>query len=978
MRHTMPFEPVSSQVSFPDIEERVLRRWREADVFHRSLRQREGEPEFVFYEGPPTANGRPGVHHVLPRVFKDIYPRYQTMRGKYVPRKGGWDCHGLPVELEIERELGLSSKREIEAFGIEAFNAKCRESVLRYVSDFEELTERIAFWVDLDEAYKTMTNDYIESVWWSLKRIYEDGLLYEDFKVVPYCPRCGTPLSDHEVALGYTTVTDPSVYVRFPLKDAPNTSLLVWTTTPWTLLSNAAAAINPEVTYVAVENDGERLIMAEPLVHRVMGPDAKIVEWFDAGSLEGREYEPPYHFVEPKERAWFVVTAEYVTTEDGTGVVHTAPAYGAEDLDVGRANGLPVIHLVNEEGKFEERAGAFAGKDAKRADPEIIEDLRTRGLLFRSESFEHTYPLCWRCGTPLLYYARTSWYIRTTARKDDLLRSNEDVTWHPDHIKHGRFGDWLANNIDWSLSRNRYWGTPLPVWRCGEGHASCIGSVAELSERAGRDLSALDLHRPFVDDITFACAECGGTMQRVREVIDAWYDSGAMPFAQWHYPFDNEKVFESRFPADYICEAIDQTRGWFYSLLAEGTLLFGKSAYDRVVCLGHIVDKDGRKMSKSLGNVINPWDILNKQGADALRWYFFTVGSPWSSRRVYFEAIDDVVRGFMRMLWNVYSFYVLYANSEGLDPATLRAPAVTERPDLDRWILAELHDGVRAVTDLMEAFDATAAGRRIEQLVDDLSNWYVRRSRRRFYTDDAGPSDKAAAHATLYEVLRTLSLLLAPFTPFLADELWRNLVASQDAAAADSVHLADWPRAENALIDESLRQEMAAVRQAVALGLRTREDAKIKVRQPLAKAVISGTNAGTVLRLKALVADELNVKDVAVDDVAGGDPTSASDGGMTVTLDTAITDELRAEGSARELIRAVQNLRRRSRLQVSDRIRVALDCPDPLWASLQPHLDWIAGEVLAVEIVRGTLEALDGTATVKIDGENVTITLTRA
>ena len=973
------FREVNAQVELPALETQILERWRERDVFARSLAQRTGAEEFVMYEGPPTANGRPGVHHVLARVFKDIYPRYKTMRGFSAPRKAGWDCHGLPVELEVEKELGLSSKREIEAFGIEKFNARCRESVLRYVSEWERLTERIAYWIDLSDAYKTMDNEYVESVWWSLRKVYEQGLMSEDYKVVPYCPRCGTPLSDHEVALGYATVTDPSVYVRFPLTDTPGTSLLVWTTTPWTLISNAAVAIHPEVSYVAVEHKGERLILAEPLVHRVLGPDAKPVEWFDAGSLEGRAYEPPFRFDEPDKRAWYVVSAEFVTTEDGTGIVHMAPAYGAEDLEVGRQFDLPVIHLVDEEGKFVSAVTPWAGRFVKEADPDIIADLDRRGLLLRAETIEHTYPLCWRCGTPLLYYARTSWYIRTTARKQELLAANETINWYPDHIKHGRFGDWLANNIDWSLSRNRYWGTPLPIWRCEQGHAVCIGEVADLAERAGRDLTNLDLHRPFVDEVTFGCAECGGEMRRVREVIDAWYDSGSMPFAQWHYPFEREDTFDKRFPADYICEAIDQTRGWFYSLLAVSTLLHGKSSYENCVCLGHIVDKDGRKMSKSIGNVLDPWDLLERYGADALRFYFFTSGNPWASRRVYAEAIGEVQRGFLRMLWNVYSFSVLYGNTEGIDPTTVQiAPA--ERHELDRWLLAELHDTIRAATSGMDGYDCTGAGRRIAAFVEDLSNWYVRRSRRRFYAKETAQADKEAAHATLHETLHTLALLLAPFTPFIADEIWDNVVRSVRPDAPDSVHLADWPAYDEPLIDEELRGSMASARRAVGLGLKARETAQIKVRQPLAKAVVSGAGAEAALRHASIIADELNVKDVALSDEAPDEDgwVHADDGGMTVSIDTRLTAELRGEGMAREVVRAVQNLRKKSGLAVSDRIELGIEAPDEIWTSIEPFVEYIAGETLATSVVRGAVEAPDGKSDVKIDGQRVTISIRRA
>ena len=973
------FRDVRPQVDMPGLETEILERWRERDVFQRSLAIREGADEFVIYEGPPTANGRPGIHHVEARVFKDIYPRYKTMRGYSVPRKGGWDCHGLPVELEVEKELGLSSKREIEAYGIERFNDRCRESVLRYVSDWERLTERIAYWTDLSDAYKTMNNDYIESVWWALKKIFDQNLLYEDFKVVPYCPRCGTPLSDHEVALGYETVTDPSVYVRFPLGDEENTSLLVWTTTPWTLLSNAAVAIHPEVRYVAVEHEGERLVVAEPLVHRVFGPDAKPVHWYDEGALDGRSYDPPFAFAQPEERAWFVVSAEFVTTEDGTGIVHMAPAYGAEDLEVGRQFGLPLIHLVDEEGKFIPQVTPWAGRFVKEADPEIIADLDARGLLFRAETIEHSYPLCWRCGTPLLYYARTSWYIRTTERKADLLSANESINWYPDHIKHGRFGDWLANNVDWSLSRNRYWGTPLPIWRCPENHVVLIGEVAELAERAERDLTGLDLHRPSIDEITFGCTECGGEMRRVREVIDAWFDSGSMPFAELHYPFEREDVFERRFPADYICEGLDQTRGWFYSLLAISTLLWKQSSYENCVCLGLIVDDEGRKMSKSLGNVLNPWDVIDRFGADALRWNLFTAGSPWATRRVGFEAMAEVQRGFQRMLWNVYSFYTLYANTESIDPTTVDIP-VSERHELDRWLLAELHDTIRTATQAMDGYDCTGAGRRMATFVEDLSNWYVRRSRRRFYAKETTERDKAAAHVTLHEALKTIALLLAPFTPFVADEIWDNLVCSVRPEAPDSVHLADWPVHDDALIDDELRGSMAAARRAVTLGLQSREQAKIKVRQPLARAVVAGASAEQAARHGPIIADELNVKVVeAVDEIPAEDGwVAASDGTMTVAVDTGITPELRSEGIARELSRAVQNLRKKSGLAVSDRIDLGIEGPDEVSAAIAPHLDWLASETLAVSVERTSVEEPEGKADLTVETYRITISIRRA
>jgi isoleucyl-tRNA synthetase len=968
-----PFRPVDSRVSFPELEARILQRWKERDVFHRSLAMRKDSPQWTFYEGPPTANAKPGVHHVLPRTFKDIYPRYKTMRGYLVPRKAGWDCHGLPVELEIEKKLGLSSKQQIEDYGIERFNAMCRSSVQATVDDFERLTERIAYWIDLPDAYLTMSNEYIESVWWSLRKIHEMGLLVEDYKVTPYCPRCGTPLSDHEVAQGYETVTDPSVFVRFPLTDEPGTSLLVWTTTPWTLISNVAAAIHPEVPYVAVEHNGERLVLAEPLVHRVLGPEAKVVQHYDGGALDGRPYEPPYRFVTPEEKAWFVVSAEFVTTDDGTGIVHMAPAYGAEDLEVGRQFGLPVIHNVDEEGRFVERVAPFAGRFVKEADSDIIADLDTRGILFRAETIEHTYPLCWRCSTPLIYYARASWYVRTTARKEELLAANESINWFPDHIKHGRFGDWLANNVDWALSRNRYWGTPLPIWRCTEGHVVCIGSLEELAERAGRGFANLDLHRPFVDEIMFSCTECSGEMRRVKEVIDAWYDSGSMPFAQWHYPFEREDTFSESFPAQFIAEAIDQTRGWFYSLLAISTLLFGKSAYETVICHGHIIDMQGRKMSKSLGNVIDPYEILDASGADALRWYLLTVGSPWNPRRISLEAIEEIVRGFMRMLWNVYSFYVLYASNDELDPTMFDVPPA-DRPEMDRWILAELHDTIAAVTASMDGYDCSTAGRRISDFVDDLSNWYVRRSRRRFWKD-AADADKHAAHLTLYECLKTLSLLLAPFTPFVTEEIWTNLVCEVDVRASDSVHLADWPAYDELLIDEGLRTRMAAARRIVRLGLQARDEAKMKVRQPLARAMVSGVDLPS--DLLSVIAEELNVKEVLAGAASDGFHV-ASEGDITVALDITLTPELKAEGMARDLVRAVQNLRKSSGLQVADRINLFLETTDETQAKLASQLSWVATEVLAVEVGTGRAPSPAGEAETKLDGVKVVITIARA
>ncbi|HSJ50433.1 MAG TPA: isoleucine--tRNA ligase [Actinomycetota bacterium] len=864
-----PFEPVDPKVDLPALERRVLEWWREADVFARQLDQRTDGPLWVFYEGPPTANGRPGVHHVEARTFKDVFPRYKSMTGHHVPRKAGWDCHGLPVELEVEKEIGTRSKRDIEAFGIAEFNRLCRESVQRYVGEFERLTERIGFWIDMPDAYWTMSPDYIESVWWSLKQLHARGLLVEDDRIATYCPRCGTPLSDAEVAMGYAEVEDPSVVIEFRILEAADpsfvgASLLGWTTTPWTLVSNAGVAVAEDAPYVIVEHDGRRAILADARREAVL-PDAPVVGGPVPGAaLVGARYEPLYPNVEGAHR---VVATDFVSLDDGTGVVHIAPAFGAEDLEVGRREGWPLFRPLDNEGRFTDEAPSFVrGVYFKDADDAITEDLRSRGLLIRAGTLVHTYPLCWRCGTPLIYFARTSWYIRTTAVKDRLLAVNEEVNWFPEHIKHGRYGDWLENNVDWALSRERYWGTPLPIWRCANRHDTAIGSLAELSERSGRDVSGLDPHRPQIDEVTFACPECGETAVRVPEVIDTWYDSGAMPFAQWGYQPELGRgvdVFRERFPADFISEAIDQTRGWFYTLMAEGVLHFDSIVYRNVVCLGLIMGEDGRRMSTSLGTAIDPFDVLDRQGADALRWYLLTNGSPWAARRVGMSLLDDVVRQFLLTLWNVYSFFVTYANASAFDPSEGDAVAPAERPILDRWILSQLARTVGEARDGLEAYDATAAGRRIAAFVDDLSNWYVRRSRRRFWDPGGtGGEDSRAAFHTLHECLVTLAGLLAPFTPFVAEELWRNLAAGRDGRP-DSVHLSDYPAPDPSTVDEQLDEAMSAARTIVELGRRIRTETKVRVRQPLLEAVVHLPGDREALRpLLDLVAEELNVKDV--------------------------------------------------------------------------------------------------------------------
>jgi isoleucyl-tRNA synthetase len=864
-----PFEPVDPKASLPELERRTLEFWRDADVFHRQLEQRKDGPLWVFYEGPPTANGKPGIHHIEPRTFKDVYPRFKAMTGHFVPRKAGWDCHGLPVELEVEKEIGTKTKRDIEAFGIAEFNRLCRESVTRYVEEWERVTERIGFWIDMSDAYRTMDAEYVESVWWSLKELHTKGLLYQADRVTTYCPRCGTALSDHETALGYAQVVDPSVYILFRVAEAAEPSLvgaafLGWTTTPWTLISNEGIAVAGDASYVVVDHGGERLVLAEALKDAVLPDDPVVAGPFPGASLQGIRYEPLYPNVDGAHR---VVVADFVSLEDGTGVVHMAPAFGPEDLDVGRREGWPVFKPLDGEGRFTADAPELVrGVFFKDADAPITEDLRERGLLHRAETIEHTYPLCWRCSTPLIYVARTSWYIRTTAVKDRLLEVNEQVNWYPEHIKHGRYGDWLENNVDWALSRERYWGTPLPIWRCPNGHDTAIGSLAELSGRAGRDVTLLDPHRPVIDEVSFACPDCGEHASRVPEVIDTWYDSGAMPYAQWGYHPDLGRGldrFAERFPADFISEAVDQTRGWFYTLMAEGVLLFDSICYRDVVVLGLLVDEDGRKMSKSLGNVIDPWEVLNRQGADALRWYLLTGGSPWADRRIGMSILDEVVRQFLLTLRNVVAFFVTYANASGFDPENAEDVPKAERPLLDRWILSQLARTARQARRGLETYDATTPGRRIAEFVEDLSRWYVRRARARFWDPEGtGRAHTRAAFLTLHECLVTLAQLLAPFTPFVAEELWRNLAAGRDGRP-DSVHLSDYPAADEADVDEELDDAMGTARAIVELGRRIRTDAKVKVRQPLLEAVVHQPGDHEALRpLLGLVADELNVKEV--------------------------------------------------------------------------------------------------------------------
>jgi isoleucyl-tRNA synthetase len=1055
------FAPVDPKQSFPALEERVLARWREEGVFERSLAQREGAPVWSFYEGPPTANGRPGSHHVLARVFKDVYPRYKTMCGFRVPRKAGWDCHGLPVELEVEKQLGISSKQEIEEFGIAEFNQRCRASVFEYVEEWNKLTERIGFWIDLDDPYVTLEDDYIESVWWSLRKLWDDDRLYEGHKVVPYCPRCGTALSSHEVALGYEDVKDPSIYVRFPLLD-DDASLLVWTTTPWTLPGNVAVAVAPEVTYVRarVPASGvsmETVILAEPLVERVLGEGAEVLDRFAGSDLVGRGYRGPVFALEDggPANAFEVLAGNFVTTEDGTGLVHIAPAFGEDDYSVARDNLIfdPTNHAslynpVGLDGKFTSQVSGFEDRFVK--DPEVtkalIADLDSRGLLFREQVYEHSYPHCWRCGTPLLYYAKSSWYIATSQARDELLANNEEIGWHPEHVKHGRFGKWLENNVDWALSRDRYWGTPLPIWECtadGCDERFCAGSVQDLRERA-RGTVPEDLHRPYIDGVSLDCERCGGEMRRVLSVIDTWYDSGAMPFAQFHYPFEGQEEFEERFPADYICEAQDQTRGWFYTLLAESTLLFDTSSYKNCVCLGLILDPEGQKMSKSRGNVVDPWDVLSAHGADAFRWYYLTAQQPWAGYRFSVDTVGESVRQFLLTLWNTYSFWVLYANAENLGPEDFDGAFVdkgaTKAPDndLDRWALSRLQATVATVRERMDDYDCTAAGRAIAEYVEELSNWYVRLSRRRFWDGDR------AAFATLRHCLLETVAMLAPFTPFLADEIHRNL---SDEDAAPSVHLREFPEVEEALADPGLEQGMEAVRLTVELGRAARAQAKAKVRQPLRRAVIVANDAerAAIEARDDLVAAELNVKELdfvsdeselvsysakpnyralgprfgkkmpqvaaaveALDaaqvatvlseggeigiSIDGTDHTLAAEdvtlalqplegyeveaeAGHAVALQLDLDDELRREGLAREIVHAVQIARKDAGLEITDRINLSLAGDQDLIEAAQAHQEYLANEVLATSV---SYDASANGASAKIDGRDLKIGVSRA
>jgi isoleucyl-tRNA synthetase len=870
------FKSVDKDVNVQKIEQEQLDFWRLNRVFQRTTEGREDAPRYVFFEGPPTANGQPGSHHVLARAFKDMFPRYKVMNGYYVERRGGWDTHGLPVEIAVEKELGFTEKKQIEEYGVAKFNELCRKRVFSNIADWEKLTERIAFWVDLDNAYVTFTNDYIESVWWILKQFWDRGLLYRGYKTVPYSPTSGTPLSSHEVSLGYKEVSDPSIFVRFPMKDAPGVYFLAWTTTPWTLPGNAALALKADADYVQLEiqtADGEgteQLILAEALVEKALGKPAEgetrnVVKRYKGKDLVGKRYSPLYTFVPTDKDYAYVLAGDFVSLTDGTGIVHIAPAFGEDDNRMGMLHDLPFFMTVTDNGRMIDAVDKFKGLWFKDADKEIIKDLKQRGLMYKVEQYVHNYPHNWRDDQPLMYVARETWFIRATDYKDKMIENNQKVNWVPNHIKDGRFGNWLEDLKEWALGRERYWGTPLPVWVDDQnGDMVCVGSVKELEEFTGQNLTELDLHRPYVDDITFPNPKgTGGTMRRVPEVIDVWFDSGAMQLAQWGYPHKNIEKFEDQFPADYICEAVDQTRGWFYSLHAIATMLFGEVSYKNVICLGHILDENGQKMSKSKGNIVDPWLVLDEHGADAFRWYLYTSNPPGEPRRFSARLVGEVIKKFWLTLWNTYSFFVTYANLDGWTPAK-GAPEVKDRPLLDRWVLSELHNLVKLVTEGYETYDVTIATRPIEDFVDGLSNWYVRRSRERFWKNESD-NDKLSAYATLYECLTTVATLLAPAMPFLSEKLYRALVAEVDNKAVDSVHLTTWPQVDASKIDEQLMRDMALVRQLVSMGLAARNSVELGVRQPLQSigfSVSSSEERKSVAKYEEVIKDELNVKNI--------------------------------------------------------------------------------------------------------------------
>ena len=1040
----MSYKKVDTSLNFVEREKEVIEFWKQNDIFEKSIAKNEGGEEFSFFDGPPTANGKPHIGHILTRVMKDIIPRYQTMKGKHVLRKAGWDTHGLPVELEVEKSLGMDGKQDIEKYGIEPFIEKCKESVWKYTDEWRKMSERVGYWVDMDHPYVTYHDDYIESVWWALKEIWKKGLLYKGHKIVPYCPRCGTALSSHEVAQGYKDVKETSVVARFKVKGRENAYILAWTTTPWTLPSNVALCMNPDETYVEIEAGGARYILAEALVSKFF-EEYTVVERKTGTEYEGTEYEPLFDYAKGsfREKAYYVVCDTYVTLTDGTGVVHIAPAFGEDDYKVGRKYNLPVVQLVNERGCFDERCPELNGLFVKKADKLILDMLEEKGLLFKKLPFEHSYPFCWRCDTPLLYYARSSWFIEVTKVKDRLIAANRSVNWMPETIKEGRMGNFLENVIDWGLSRDRYWGTPLPVWVCPDcGEIEVIGSKAELKEKCHVQ-GDIELHRPYLDDLTCTCKKCGGKMKRTPEVIDCWFDSGSMPFAQYHYPFENKDLFEETFPADFISEAVDQTRGWFYTLLAISTILFDRAPFKNCIVLGHVNDKDGVKMSKHKGNVVDPWSVLDKQGADAVRWYFYTGSAPWIPSRFGAEAVSEVQRKFQGTLWNTYAFFTLYAEIDKYDPSKYDLKTC-KLSLMDKWILSKLNTLVKDVDAKLAAYNITDSAREIQDFSDVLSNWYVRRGRERYWGSTM-TEDKAAAYTTLYTVLVTLAKVIAPYTPFMAEMMYRNLVPAFYPEAPESVHLCNFPVADESFIDPALEKGMEDVLEVVVLGRAARNAGNLKNRQPLSEMLVASNRPLSIEgELRTVALDELNVKSMRfVEDGAslvkyvlkpqlrtlgpkygkqlkaitqflsecdgaevvsavrnGGSYTvpldppvvlleedlqiftqsaegyqAAAGGGVTVALDTRLTEELLDEGTERELVSKIQTMRKEAGFEVTDRIDVYFAAGEGR-AKKMLSLSQFAGDVLANSVTEGSAEGF--TREVDVNGEKVTLTLVKA
>lgn len=1001
-----------SEKNVDEREKKIVDYWKDIDLLDLSVKTREDKPSFIFYEGPPTANGRPGIHHVMARTLKDLTCRYKTMKGFKVERKAGWDTHGLPVEIEVEKKLGLDDKQDIEKFGIEKFNEICKDSVFEYEKEWREMTERMGYLIDLDNPYITLKNDYIETVWWILNSMFEDGLVYEGHKILPYCARCGTGLASHEVAQGYKLDKTDTVYIKFKIKDKDE-YFLVWTTTPWTLPSNVLLTVNPDVTYAKIKNEGEVYILAKDLIDEVIIEDYEILDEFKGSELEGMEYEQLLPFLKPDKKAFFVTTADYVTTDDGTGVVHTAPAFGEEDYETGMRYDAPVLNPVDDKGEFTDTP--WKGQFVMDADHDIIHYLYDHDLLYRKQKLEHNYPHCWRCDTPLIYYAKPSWYIKVTDYKDQMIENNNGVNWHPPFVGEKRFGNWLENLNDWAISRSRYWGTPLPIWRCDEcGHVTSIGSRKELVEKSVEDINeSIELHRPYVDDVHLKCEKCGGQMTREEDVIDVWFDSGAMPFAQRHYPFENKENFDELYPADFINEGIDQTRGWFYSLISIGTYVTGKSPYKNVLVNDLILDKEGKKMSKSRGNTVNPFELFEKYGADALRWYLVYVSPPWTPTRFNEDDIKEVQSKFFRTLRNIYNFLYMYANADEIDITKLDIP-YENRAEIDRWLLSRYNNLVKSVTESMDDYDINKAVRAIQEfLLEDFSNWYIRRNRRRFWKEETD-EDKKAVFNTTYEVLLGLVKLIAPITPFIAEELYHNLTDKK------TVHIEDYPTYDESLIDEKLEEKMDLVRRIVSLGRVSRENAQIKVRQPLSNVVVDGAYEDIIGDLTDLIKEELNVKQVEFGKdmteymnfnlkpnykVAGsilgskikefnkylqevdakafvekldenneitlelnGEDTKilrdyvlvdiegkegfdvSSEKNVYTILDTHITDELRKEGYVREIISKVQQLRKQADLDVLDNIIVYLEADDVIKEAVEENIEYFKSEVLAIEI----------------------------